>query len=686
MGVTTPQAPPGADPLVSAPRARPRADGLAATLSAWLLPVAVAAAVFLVALDGGGFSTTSRLSLTVGVAWALGVGVALGLWPAARSSRTAVVAAVLLALLAALAGASIAWSDAAERSFLELNRVLLYLGVFCLVLVVSRPASLQRWIDGLALGLTAVVVLALVNRLLPGVVGPEEISAYYRGDPRPSYPVNYWNGLGVLTALAVPLLAQIATSSRAKAVRGLALAPLPAIAALLYLTSSRGGAVTLLAATLALVALTNRRALTLGALALGGVAGVLAVRVLSGRHELVDGPLNTATSNAQGRSAAALVLLLCALTGVGWALLSRLHVPALPTPGRRLKAVAAVAAIAAVAALAVAADPAARLDSFRQPPAQATQVDRNQGFSATPSDPAEAGGGYTGSHLLSGGSSGRWQFWGAAVDAFEAQPLHGTGAGTYEAWWAEHGSISYFNRYAHSLYLQTLGELGILGFLALAGFFAAVAVGTGRRLREATGARRAEIAAVAALFAGFAAAAALDWMWELPVVAGLGVAAAALLLGPASDSASAADSASNSAPGANRAPRIPRAARVAAVAAAAGVVVAAGIPLLANTDVAASRQAAAAGNVGAAREHAQDARRWQPWAASPYLQLALVEEQAGDPERARGWIAQAIDREPGSWRLWLAASRIELATGRPAAARASYAHARRLNPRSPIFQ
>jgi hypothetical protein len=670
---------------VSAPRAQSRADGLAATLSSWLLPGAVAAAVFLVALDGGGYATTSRLSLTVGVAWALGLGVALGLWPAARSSRTAVLAAVLLALLAALTGASIAWSDAAERSFLELNRVLLYLGVFCLVLVVSRPASLQRWIDGLALGLTAVVVLALVNRLLPGVVGPEEISAYYRGDPRPSYPVNYWNGLGVLAALAVPLLVQIATSSRAKAVRGLALAPLPAVAALLYLTSSRGGAATLLAATLALVALTHRRALTLGALALGGVAGVLAVRVLAGRHELVDGPLNTATSNSQGRSAAALILLLCALTGVGWALLSRLRLPALPTPGRRLKAVAAVAAIATIAGVGVAANPAARLDSFREAPTQATEIDRNQGFSA-PGSASEESAGYTGSHLLSGGGSGRWQFWGAAVDEFEAQPLHGTGAGTYEAWWAENGSISYFNRYAHSLYLQTLGELGILGFLALAGFFAAVAVGTVRRRREVTGARRAEIAAVAALFAGFAAAAALDWMWELPVVAGLGVAAAALLLGPASDSASAADSASNSAPGANRAPRIPRAARVAAVAAAAGVVVAAGIPLLANTDVAASRQAAAAGDVGAAREHAQDARGWQPWAATPYLQLALVEEQASDPERARDWIAQAIDREPGSWRLWLAASRIELAAGRPAAARASYAHARRLNPRSPIFQ
>ncbi len=43
----------------------------------------------------------------------------------------------------------------------------------------------------------------------------------------------------------------------------------------------------------------------------------------------------------------------------------------------------------------------------------------------------------------------------------------GGGAGSYEAWWAQHGSIPLFVRYAHSLYLEVLGELGVVGLVLL---------------------------------------------------------------------------------------------------------------------------------------------------------------------------------------------------------------------------
>ena len=39
-------------------------------------------------------------------------------------------------------------------------------------------------------------------------------------------------------------------------------------------------------------------------------------------------------------------------------------------------------------------------------------------------------------------------------------PVAGDGAGSYESWWAEHASFTYFVRDAHSLYLEALGELG----------------------------------------------------------------------------------------------------------------------------------------------------------------------------------------------------------------------------------
>ena len=52
-------------------------------------------------------------------------------------------------------------------------------------------------------------------------------------------------------------------------------------------------------------------------------------------------------------------------------------------------------------------------------------------------------------HLLSSRGSGRWQFWDAAVDQWRQAPLWGDGAGSYESWWAENGSIGLFVKDAH---------------------------------------------------------------------------------------------------------------------------------------------------------------------------------------------------------------------------------------------
>ena len=99
-------------------------------------------------------------------------------------------------------------------------------------------------------------------------------------------------------------------------------------------------------------------------------------------------------------------------------------------------------------------------------------IDRVETFCETPSIGEEAQAeedDLVRAHLLSGSGSGRCQFWEAAIDEWETRPLAGRGAGSYEAWWAENGSFSYFVRDAHSLYLETLGELGVLGFVCLVG-------------------------------------------------------------------------------------------------------------------------------------------------------------------------------------------------------------------------
>ena len=108
-------------------------------------------------------------------------------------------------------------------------------------------------------------------------------------------------------------------------------------------------------------------------------------------------------------------------------------------------------------------------------------------------------------------------------------------------------------------------------------------------------------------------------------------------------------------------------------------------PLLASLELGESEAAAERGDVESAFDHAHNAKGLEPWAASPYLQLALIAEQARDLRTARHWVVDATDRDHGDWRLWLTRARIEAKSGFVAAARQSLARAASLNPRSPLF-
>ena len=55
-----------------------------------------------------------------------------------------------------------------------------------------------------------------------------------------------------------------------------------------------------------------------------------------------------------------------------------------------------------------------------------------------------------------------------ALDAFRADPLKGSGAGTYRLVWERNRANDENTNEAHSLYLETLGELGLVGAILLA--------------------------------------------------------------------------------------------------------------------------------------------------------------------------------------------------------------------------
>ena len=76
------------------------------------------------------------------------------------------------------------------------------------------------------------------------------------------------------------------------------------------------------------------------------------------------------------------------------------------------------------------------------------------------------------------------------------------------------------------------------------------------------------------------------------------------------------------------------------------------------------------------------ARRIQPWAASPALQLALVMEQEGKLVQASAWIREAIKYDKTNWSLWLVSTRIDVKRGEVGKAKHSLRRDIEFNPRS----
>jgi Flp pilus assembly protein TadD len=113
------------------------------------------------------------------------------------------------------------------------------------------------------------------------------------------------------------------------------------------------------------------------------------------------------------------------------------------------------------------------------------------------------------------------------------------------------------------------------------------------------------------------------------------------------------------------------------------------LPLLASTlsgaaSVRAS-QTAATTSPAKALHDAADARRVQPYAATPKLQEALLLEQNGSLPAALAAAREATGDEPTNWRTWFVRSRIEAERGETRAAITDYRRARALNPRSALF-
>lgn len=630
------------------------AAGPGRRLPSWSGAAAVAIVLFVVAYQSGAYELTPRNALAIAVWWAVVLALAVGAWPRQRIPDGALLVGAALAGLALFTLLSAGWAAAAERAITEYNRTSLYVGLFLLGVLSASARSLRPWRDGLAIGLVAVALVALVSRFVPGTFGDQGLAELLpAAATRLSYPVGYWNGLAILVALAVPLLLGVGTSATSPIARGAAVGSIPSVAAVAVLSSSRGGALTAaLGATVFVIASGRRWAAAWAAMAAGAASLGLAAFLLR-QDTLLNGPLDSAAAATQGANAATALAVACLVCGGAYVLGTELARPFSVPP--LVGWIAAGAALVALVAALVAADPARRFESFRQAP------------ELTAENPD-----FVRAHLLSTGGSGRWQFWQAGIEQWRGAPVHGRGAGSFETWWAQHGTLPLVARDAHSLYVETLGELGLVGLALLLVAFGGGALVATRRLRG-RGPEREVRAALTAGFVAFAAAAALDWVWELTVVGAVGI----LLLGLCV-SAGIGDDVRAAGPSRY-------ALGLATIAAGWIVLVLQALPLLAEREVRRSQAAAARGAGAEAEDHARTAARIQPWSAAPRLQAALVAERLGELAAARTAAAEAISRDPENWVLWLVAARLETKAGALEEAKRSLRRAEELNPRSPVF-
>jgi O-antigen ligase len=495
--------------LVDAPT-RERGTPLQLVGQIALALLAPAAVVYLAFNAGGYFPNTPGLVAIVFIV-AIVLRCMLAERPFEGFSRALAVPLAALALYGGWQLSSAAWSHATARALDSYNRTLLYLLALMLFGSLRYTRARAGWmVRALFTGMAFVCLAGLVSRVLPHV-WPTAPSFYAN---RLNYPLTYWNADGMLAALALILgLHLSADEAEHWSVRVLAAAVLPAIAVTLLLTFSRGALGVAVIGLLAYCVLTRLHTLPTALLAVVPPTAI-ALRSAWDATALASNQPTSGQAIAQGHHVAAVVGACMLAAGV----LRAVQIPAdrrartlratrdLP---RRARAGARLGLAALIAIVALALGAAGfvhrEYDKF---------VRGNGGPSVT----------NTRDRLTDPANNGRLSLWKAALRIARTNELRGAGAGTYQLRYPRYRTEA--QQYvvdAHSLYLQSLAELGIVGLALIALVVLSILACLAARIR---GPDRALYAALFAATLAWAIHQGFDWDWQMPAVT-LGVFALA---------------------------------------------------------------------------------------------------------------------------------------------------------------
>jgi O-Antigen ligase len=450
-----------------------------------LLPprIALAAGPTALAFFAGGYFSRPRLVALVVAAGVLAWAAVAAPRPLPRRGAGALALGALFAF-AGWVALSRRWSPLPADAAQDAERVVLY--------ALTLPAAVACWRErraaralepALAAGALIVIGYGLAGRLLLGLIHERATGS---AGGRLEQPLTYWNATGALAAIGFVLCARLAGDrTRPVALRCAAAAGAVPLGTGVYLSFSRGAFAALAAGLAMLVVLARDRAQLRAALIC--VAGAALAGVPAGLSDGVRA-LEGTMSHREAQGAAVLVGLLVVMAAtaavVRWEAGARAGRLVLPTWATRAVLVGAAALIVVVPLVA---------GHRETSPAGA--------FGATNARFAELG-------------SNRYDYWEVAARAFGDHPLKGVGSSGFAAEWLRHRTIPERVHDAHSLVLETVAELGIVGLALLAVVLVAVMY-CAIRAQEAD----------PILAPGFAAAltvwllhANVDWDWEMPAV------------------------------------------------------------------------------------------------------------------------------------------------------------------------
>ncbi|HEV2775609.1 MAG TPA: O-antigen ligase family protein, partial [Solirubrobacteraceae bacterium] len=653
---------------MNAPPARIRTPRSGVALLAALVAVC-AYAVF----AHGAVGLPEEPRLQIGVAF-VGVGAAVGLLLtrtlSLRAPAEVWIGVGLLAGFAVWCGVTLLWSVAPEQTWAHVNRAVAYTLVLVLALTLasSLPRAIERFAYGWLIVALACAFYGLAGKIMPGVELFGIDFNHTAVASRLRAPLEYWNALGLVMVLAIPIALRMTTDqTRRDPMRLLGLAALFVLLVTLGMTYSRGGVLAFLVAITVVTVLGGQRLRGLAVIGTTIIASIPILGLSFSRPALkgVNVPLDERIPDGVllGLVGAGCLL---ALLIAGWGLL-RLE-ERTPWDAQRTQLVwrglAATAAIFGVLLL-------GGIASYEGGPSGWAD-DAWTKFTETSkdevSDPAR---------LVSSNSGNRWVWWKEAAGAWSDKPVQGWGAGSFPVTHKMYRDVELGVVQPHNMPLQFLAETGIVGTLLVSGALGFLLFCAFERVRSMAAGRERDIAV--ALFAGAVAWVAhglVDWDWDIP-----GVTIPALIfLGVLAGTPWRPHS---EAPPHHRAVGT-RGALVALACVAAGLlVVSAGLPMLADkkaSDAQAVSTNAGAGELEDAAAEADLAARLDPTAVRPLFAASAIAQGRDRLLDAQEYLLDAVDRQPYSTVAWQRLLELALKTADRPAARSAATRLLELDP------